>query len=111
MIRRPPISTRTDTPFPYTTLFRSALERENRRRADGSRNWPRRDQDSGLATRYAVEYAAVAQAAERADLILAQHRAASSNRGDEHHGRQVLERLPDRPQHRRGPQSHGPTGR
>src|SRR3546814_19651847 len=23
MIRRPPISTRTDTPFPYTTLFRS----------------------------------------------------------------------------------------
>src|SRR3546814_18554841 len=25
MIRRPPRSTRTDTPFPYTTLFRSAL--------------------------------------------------------------------------------------
>src|SRR3546814_5900094 len=24
MIRRPPRSTRTDTPFPYTTLFRSA---------------------------------------------------------------------------------------
>src|SRR3546814_2043450 len=24
MIRRPPISTRTDTSFPYTTLFRSA---------------------------------------------------------------------------------------
>src|SRR3546814_12213730 len=23
MFRRPPISTRTDTPFPYTTLFRS----------------------------------------------------------------------------------------
>src|SRR3546814_11847495 len=27
MIRPPPRSTRTDTPFPYTTLFRSALER------------------------------------------------------------------------------------
>src|SRR3546814_12674154 len=26
MIRRPPISTRTDTLFPYTTLFRSALD-------------------------------------------------------------------------------------
>src|SRR3546814_17225881 len=26
MIRRPPISTRTDTLFPYTTLFRSQLE-------------------------------------------------------------------------------------
>src|SRR3546814_16910396 len=25
MIRRPTISTRTDTPFPYTTLFRSAV--------------------------------------------------------------------------------------
>src|SRR3546814_19887414 len=30
MIRRPPRSTRTDTLFPYTTLFRSGL-----RRADG----------------------------------------------------------------------------
>src|SRR3546814_972455 len=28
MIRRPPRSTRTDTLFPYTTLFRSAGERE-----------------------------------------------------------------------------------
>src|SRR3546814_10212970 len=26
MIRRPPISTRTDTLFPYTTLFRSGLD-------------------------------------------------------------------------------------
>src|SRR3546814_7807871 len=26
MIRRPPRSTRTDTPFPYTTLFRSHVE-------------------------------------------------------------------------------------
>src|SRR3546814_1049996 len=35
MIRRPPRSTRTDTLFPYTTLFRSALRQagpENRRR-------------------------------------------------------------------------------
>src|SRR3546814_7872427 len=28
MIPRPPRSTRTDTPFPYTTLFRSAVGRE-----------------------------------------------------------------------------------
>src|SRR3546814_13526913 len=27
MIRRPPRSTRTDTPFPYTTLFRSPWSR------------------------------------------------------------------------------------
>src|SRR3546814_17817541 len=30
MIRRPPRSTRTDTLFPYTTLFRSARHREHR---------------------------------------------------------------------------------
>src|SRR3546814_6087168 len=28
MIRRPPISTRTDTLFPYTTLFRSEVRRQ-----------------------------------------------------------------------------------
>src|SRR3546814_8180736 len=30
MIRRPPRSTRTDTLFPYTTLFRSPLEESGR---------------------------------------------------------------------------------
>src|SRR3546814_18587680 len=33
MIRRPPRSTRTDTPFPYTTLFRSVIDTEEHRRA------------------------------------------------------------------------------
>src|SRR3546814_17772002 len=32
MIRRPPRSTRTDTLFPYTTLFRSTEESDDRRR-------------------------------------------------------------------------------
>src|SRR3546814_20218358 len=31
MIRRPPRSTRTDTLFPYTTLFRSAVDRRRTR--------------------------------------------------------------------------------
>src|SRR3546814_3262472 len=39
MIRRPPRSTRTDTLFPYTTLFRSARiarpRRDDRQAADG----------------------------------------------------------------------------
>src|SRR3546814_18290138 len=35
MIRRPPISTRTDTLFPYTTLFRSAQPGD----ASGHRRW------------------------------------------------------------------------
>src|SRR3546814_16676631 len=33
MIRRPPRSTRTDTLFPYTTLFRSSTESDHRRAA------------------------------------------------------------------------------
>src|SRR3546814_9484333 len=40
MIRRPPRSTRTDTLFPYTTLFRStALSRSHR--ADARSGWRR----------------------------------------------------------------------
>src|SRR3546814_2593011 len=42
MIRRPPRSTRTDTLFPYTTLFRSArLERHGRRTIScpAARSW------------------------------------------------------------------------
>src|SRR3546814_3904250 len=38
MIRRPPRSTRTDTLFPYTTLFRSAPEDGRDRQA--SATWP-----------------------------------------------------------------------
>src|SRR3546814_17762926 len=41
MIRRPPRSTRTDTLFPYTTLFRSAAARAavNRAEADAAIDW------------------------------------------------------------------------
>src|SRR3546814_12349741 len=35
MIRRPPRSTRTDTLFPYTTLFRSVEELRRPHRAEG----------------------------------------------------------------------------
>src|SRR3546814_6507368 len=34
MIRRPPISTRTDTLFPYTTLFRSKAKRDSQAQSD-----------------------------------------------------------------------------
>src|SRR3546814_6006001 len=39
MIRRPPLSTRTDTLFPYTTLFRS--QGTGRRCRTGARPWLR----------------------------------------------------------------------
>src|SRR3546814_19524114 len=38
MIRRPPRSTRTDTLFPYTTLFRSPAGRGDRRHPEGLRH-------------------------------------------------------------------------
>src|SRR3546814_16071835 len=44
MIRRPPRSTRTDTLFPYTTLFRSCLPRRPR-----APRWRRRRVRSGCA--------------------------------------------------------------
>src|SRR3546814_3827541 len=42
MIRRPPRSTRTDTPVPYTTLFRSG-----RRKAAGPTRWTTADDRRG----------------------------------------------------------------
>src|SRR3546814_565823 len=50
MIRRPPRSTRTDTLFPYTTLFRSLQRRLLRRR-------PRRPAGRGQADREAADAA------------------------------------------------------
>src|SRR3546814_1326408 len=40
MIRRPPRSTRTDTLFPYTTLFRSSPNTKTRR--SGNQRWGRK---------------------------------------------------------------------
>src|SRR3546814_13509589 len=48
MIRLPPRSTRTDTLFPYTTLFRSARHKTN-----GGKQRPRRGNG---AARYACEW-------------------------------------------------------
>src|SRR3546814_10617454 len=48
MIRRPPRSTRTDTLFPYTTLFRSAHQAPRERGHDWSRG-PRQDDADGGA--------------------------------------------------------------
>src|SRR3546814_4411820 len=55
MIRRPPRSTRTDTLFPYTTLFRSLLA-------------PAHEEVAPLAVEVAEREAAVAAGHARADL-------------------------------------------
>src|SRR3546814_19471047 len=58
MIRRPPRSTRTDTLFPYTTLFRSA--RHRRRAGRGGRRVSARDPylDLALEGVHAIEASA-----------------------------------------------------
>src|SRR3546814_14497973 len=43
MIRRPPRSTRTDTLFPYTTLFRSAAQQQHRTPAKALERRPQVD--------------------------------------------------------------------
>src|SRR3546814_11997081 len=45
MIRRPPRSTRTDTLFPYTTLFRSFRSAVHRQRRAGALPRPHRRRD------------------------------------------------------------------
>src|SRR3546814_9008765 len=51
MIRRPPRSTRTDTLFPYTTLFRSGRAIPSRRHADAEGGEHRIAVDRGLECR------------------------------------------------------------
>src|SRR3546814_6144585 len=80
MIRRPPRSTRTDTLFPYTTLFRSsfpschdpsAAEQCRRaaepRRVRRSRAWRRRDQRDPLSAGGADRLDAEGRVAERSE--------------------------------------------
>src|SRR3546814_8465197 len=67
MIRRPPRSTRTDTLFPYTTLFRSSrfffepfiTARRNNARRDFSRNQKGRSEEhtSALQSLMRISYA------------------------------------------------------
>src|SRR3546814_17777326 len=53
MIRRPPRSTRTDTLFPYTTLFRSEHAFDHQQQADGGSKIAH-SSDSGAAERTAT---------------------------------------------------------
>src|SRR3546814_11746910 len=55
MIRRPPRSTRTDTLFPYTTLFRSGLDRLAIDAPHDALGTRRRGQRTGIAEVMAVD--------------------------------------------------------
>src|SRR3546814_10008811 len=76
MIRRPPISTRTDTLFPYTTLFRSAEAYANARlpRARGAAA-----RQIAEATGYREQVVAKAEGdASRFDQLLTEYRKAKN---------------------------------
>src|SRR3546814_3428856 len=65
MIRRPPRSTRTDTLFPYTTLFRSFGQPRRQRRAAG--------QTDEIADQH-IERRDLGAHARRRDMLDDQHR-------------------------------------
>src|SRR3546814_13976675 len=72
MIRRPPRSTRTDTLFPYTTLFRSQGQRAGAERA--AINAPMQGTAADIIKRAMVAVDAwLAPHAERAKMILQVH--------------------------------------
>src|SRR3546814_9983856 len=68
MIRRPPRSTRTDTLFPYTTLFRSArdVERADHRRGEPAAGLVRRAA-GGSGASFAQARGALCAAAPRSE--------------------------------------------
>src|SRR3546814_8518126 len=68
MIRRPPRSTRTDTLFPYTTLFRSVLPHVERREVEAE-HLDRADQPPERADAAELAFAARRQAVRDDDKI------------------------------------------
>src|SRR3546814_1531047 len=79
MIRRPPRSTRTDTLFPYTTLFRSAAGRgadhRDRLAAEHAR-------DVGGGAGHPVD--GVLEHARQAVVVLGRHHEQAVGRSEEH---------------------------
>src|SRR3546814_9304650 len=89
MIRRPPRSTRTDTLFPYTTLFRSAGGRPSGRRQKERRRHPGRSSRHGRREESRIERRAkcqnelIFQSATASSTSSAIQRLSGTNRSDE----------------------------
>src|SRR3546814_16977101 len=77
MIRRPPRSTRTDTLFPYTTLFRSGDGQVLDRRQPLARAFRKRDADRNLTVREREARAVLIDVAQRRDADSARNRRGS----------------------------------
>src|SRR3546814_4008974 len=79
MIRRPPRSTRTDTLFPYTTLFRSIADRD-RHAVENRQRQRQADRHAGTGT---VARCQLDAAAKRLDVLL-DHIHADAARSEEY---------------------------
>src|SRR3546814_13909535 len=86
MIRRPPRSTRTDTLFPYTTLFRSrrTAERLHRRGETDRRRADRRDPRPADRPQPRWLCRRAARRGGEGSLFLLRHRAVGHARSEEH---------------------------
>src|SRR3546814_18308137 len=95
MIRRPPISTRTDTRFPYTTLFRSGLQHTvgRRDRGGGAGRKSKGDRRRELLKRLALFGAAGVSGEKARDL--GPHRQRGGGRSG-HGGKGRAQLRPDR---------------
>src|SRR3546814_5328211 len=69
MIRRPPRSTRTDTLFPYPTLFRSSLALDAHGDAHAAADAQRNETLAGVAPLHLVEQRRQHPRARRADRV------------------------------------------
>src|SRR3546814_3337711 len=89
MIRRPPRSTRTDTLFPYTTLFRSWSAMVKNRCKNGDHYWVSANVTPVLQHGQPVGYMSVRTKPSRAqveaaDALYAKMREANHDRSEEH---------------------------
>src|SRR3546814_18456724 len=84
MIRRPPRSTRTDTLFPYTTLFRSqCLAPVMARHARQPPRQQRTDADGERAEQPALPAAVIGEKTERSAVVV--HQRPIQQTGDDRH--------------------------
>src|SRR3546814_11597577 len=101
MIRRPPRSTRTDTLFPYTTLFRSHMDTQSPRRGhaarsdrpDRSRPHPRRRQPMTKTQIAALCAAAMALPASTAYAVQSPEIAAATDTAFDRRAAQLVDLL------------------
>src|SRR3546814_8449225 len=101
MIRRPPSSTRTDTLFPYTTLFRSGLgkdaaaetrEDRDQRGAEGQRN--ERVDDDAVIGQMAGRAGQIPEKQRNREQAEARHQHPGDRAGAKRHGEAALQRGP-----------------